>query len=78
MDGRASESIEVFVVYDLGGAGRVVGVFRDGARAQRIVAINPAYYRLTRCKLDEVSPAAFEWLKWPNQRDELTKISGNG
>lgn len=70
------EHLEVFVVYDLGGAGRVVGVFRDGVRAQRIVAINPAYYRVTKCRLDEVSDIAFEWLKWENQRKELAKLGG--
>jgi hypothetical protein len=51
----------VHVVYDLGGAGRVVGVFRDAARAARVVALNPAYYKLTSLPLDTVTPAALQW-----------------
>ena len=34
-------------VLDLGGAGRVIGVFRDAARAERIVERDPAYYKIT-------------------------------
>jgi len=51
----------VHVVYDLGGAGRVVGVFLDAARAERVVAINPAYYKRTSLPLDTIAPAALAW-----------------
>lgn len=66
--------MKVYVVYDLGGAGRVVGVFRSAYRANRIVAINPAYYRVTSCNLDDVSDAAFDWLESMDQRDRLERL----
>lgn len=68
------QSSNVFVVYDVGGAGRVVGVFRSARRAEAIVAVNPAYYRSTSCKLDEVSDVAFDWLKSLEQRDKLERL----
>ena len=66
--------MKVFVVYDLGGAGRVVGVFRSAYRANRIVAINPGYYRSTECRLDDVTDAAFEWLESLEQREKLERL----
>lgn len=66
--------MKVYVVYDLGGAGRVVGVFRSAARANRVVSVNPAYYRVTACKLDDVTDSAFEWLESLDQRDKLQKL----
>jgi predicted RNA methylase len=66
--------VDVSVVYDLGGAGRVVGVFRSAYRANRVVAINPAYYRVTRCKLDDVADVAFEWLESMDQKDRLERL----
>lgn len=67
--------MNVYVVYDMGGAGRVVGVFRSANRANRIVAINPAYYRTTRCRLDEVTNAAFDWLESLEQKEKLERLS---
>jgi len=66
--------LNVYVVYDAGGAGRVVGVFRSPYRANSVVAINPAYYRVTQCRLDDVTDAAFEWLESLQQRDQLERL----
>ena len=66
--------MDVYVVYDLKGAGRVVGVFRHAERARRVVAINPAYYKLTFCRLDEISDVAFAWLAAPEQREALAGV----
>lgn len=63
--------MDVYIVYDLKGAGRVVGVFRNAQRARRVVAINPAYYKLTVTRLDEISDVAFAWLAGPEQREAL-------
>jgi hypothetical protein len=67
--------MNVNVVYDLGGAGRVAGVFRSSSRADKVVAVNPAYYRSTICRLEQVSEAAFDWLKSMGQREKLEKPS---
>ena len=65
---------DIFVVYDVGGAGRVVGVFGSQNRADQIVDVNPGYYRSTRCRIDEVTDAAFDWLKSLEQRERLEKL----
>jgi hypothetical protein len=67
--------VDVYVVYDVGGAGRLVGVFRSAYRANRIIAVNPAYYRLTRCRLDQVMDAAFDWLQSLDQKEKLERLS---
>jgi hypothetical protein len=51
----------LFVVYDTGGAGRLVGVFDDAARAEAIVHANPAYFRLTPCTPNTITAAALDW-----------------
>jgi hypothetical protein len=60
------------VIYDTGGAGRVVGVFDDERRARAVIAANPAYYRLTVCELNAVMPAALEWAA-PDVRASLLR-----
>jgi hypothetical protein len=60
----------LFVVYDTGGAGRLVGVFDDAARADAIVRANPAYFRLTRCTPNTVTRAALAWAS-PDVRSAL-------
>jgi hypothetical protein len=56
---RAPERL--YVVYDTGGAGRLVGVFDDAARANAVIAANPAYFRLTACTPNTISAAALDW-----------------
>ncbi len=60
------------VIYDTGGAGRVVGVFDNELRARAVLAANPAYYRLTVCELNAVTPAALEWAT-PDVRARLSR-----
>jgi hypothetical protein len=68
----APPATRLSVVYDTGGAGRVVGVFDDDARARAVVSANPAYYRLTACELNAVTPAALEWAA-PDVRARLSR-----
>ena len=56
----------LFVVYDKQGSGRVVGVFDDKALAERVVAVNPPYYEMFPCKVNEINPSALNWL--PNEK----------
>jgi hypothetical protein len=44
-------------------------------RANRIVTVNPAYYRSTRCRLDRVSDAAFDWLESLDQKEKLERLN---
>jgi len=60
----------VYVVVDTKGAGRIVGVFGDAARAARVLAIDPNYFRLVELEADTINPAAVDWLP-AARRDEL-------
>ncbi len=62
---------ESHVVVDTKGAGRIVGVFTDPERAQRIYAIDPNYFRVISIEADTINPAAIEWLRSPEKRQEL-------
>ncbi len=59
------------VVVDTKGAGRIVGVFADPERAQRIYEIDPNYFRVVSIEADTVNPAAVEWLRSPEKRQKL-------
>lgn len=56
---------------DTKGAGRLVGIFDDRERAQRIAAIDPPYFRLVTVELNAVNPLAVEWLPTPEKKDAL-------
>ncbi|MBV8197834.1 MAG: hypothetical protein JO263_06850 [Candidatus Eremiobacteraeota bacterium] len=66
--------MQVHVVYDLGGAGRLVGVFTDREHAEKIVAVNPAYYRVIDCDLNEVSDSALDWLRSLQGREKVEEL----
>ena len=51
----------LYVIYDTGGAGRLVGVFDDPARANAVAGANPAYFRLTPCTPNTITAAALDW-----------------
>ena len=60
----------LYVIYDTGGAGRLVGVFDDRARADAVLTANPAYFRLTACTPNTITAAALDWAA-PNVRRSL-------
>jgi len=53
--------MDLFVVYDTKGSGRVIGVFDDLARAQSVTEINCHYFRLRRCTLNSVNSEIVRW-----------------
>lgn len=61
----------LYAVVDTKGAGRLVGIFDDQARAEQIAAIDHAYFRLYHMELNAINPIAIEWLLSEPQRDLL-------
>ena len=66
--------MQVYVVHDAQGAGRVVGVFTDLMKAQAVVRVHPPYYQMVTCETDAVSEIALQWLPTDAQRDELRAL----
>ena len=63
--------MELHVVWDTKGEGRLVGVFSTAARAERIAAVHPGYFRVHRMRLDAVNPEAAAWACDPEERRRL-------
>jgi hypothetical protein len=66
--------MQLYVVVDTLGAGRVVGVFPSRDRADTLVAIEPSYYQLYECRLNEVNPIALDWARTEEQRAALRRL----
>ncbi len=64
--------MKLYVVFDTKGAGRLVGVFKNSKAAQRVLKMDPYYYQLHQCQLDEVTQEAKRWLK------PINGVSENG
>ncbi len=73
--GEADTSVRLFVVLDTKGAGRVVGVFDDEARAAEILAVNPQYYRVTPLRVNEVNPECVRWVQDADGRSRLQRMT---
>ena len=63
--------MRLFAVVDTKGAGRLVGIFDDPDRAERIRDIDRGYFRLLRADLNAVNPVAIDWLLSESQRELL-------
>jgi len=71
--------MDLFVVYDTKGCGRLVGVFDDLSRAQSMAQVNRHYYRVVRTRLNAVNPDVLPWALDDLERDRLTAlIDGTG
>ena len=66
--------MDLFIVVDIMGAGRVVGVFNSKAAAQHVIGEFPAYYQLHQCKMNRVDPEALAWALNDAQRQWLRGI----
>lgn len=66
--------MDVFVVYDTKGAGRVVGVFDDRSRAQSVARINPHYFRLRQCTLNSINSEIVRWALSERERELLAAL----
>lgn len=67
--------MDLFVVYDTKGSGRVVGVFNDLSRAQSVAQINRHYFRLRPCTLNSVNSEIVRWALNERERDLLAALA---
>jgi hypothetical protein len=66
--------MQLYVVLDTKGDGRVLGVFDDHATAERFVSQDPCYYQLYRCRLNEVNPESLSWADSKSQRSAMERL----
>jgi len=67
---------EVFIVLDLMGGGRVVGVFDTAKQAQRVIGDFPQYFKLFRHELNRVGPEVLGWAQNAAQEAHLRQFIG--
>jgi hypothetical protein len=70
--------MDLFVVYDTKGAGRLVGVFDTLSKAQSAAEINRGYFRLVQCALNAVNPEILPWALDDREREILTSLVSQG
>ncbi len=61
----------VHIVVDTKGAGRIVGVFDDAERAERIHQVDPSYFRVVPLEMNAVNALAIDWLPTTEKREAL-------
>ena len=67
--------MDLFVVVDTMGDGRIVGVFDSEAAAQNVIGTWDEYYKLRRCRLNQVDPEVLGWARNEAQRDWLRRFT---
>lgn len=66
--------MDLYVVLDTMGDGRVVGVFDSEAAAAQVIGEFRAYYKLHRCRLNEITAEALGWARDDLQRAHLERL----
>jgi hypothetical protein len=64
----------LYVVVDLLGAGRIVGVFDERSRAEKIIGGFGHYYKLHEIEMNRVDPAVLGWAVNDEQRAWLRQF----
>jgi hypothetical protein len=68
--------MEVYVVIDTMGDGRIVGVFSSESGARDVIGQYGDYYKLRRCQLDVVDAEVVGWARNDAQRQWLERFIG--
>jgi hypothetical protein len=66
--------MELYVVIDTKGSGRLLGVFDTRARADEVSALSPLYYRMHTVALNRINPDVLDWADDDEQKDALRKL----
>lgn len=66
--------MELHVVWDTKGEGRLIGVFASADRAAEAAAVNPAYFRVHATRLDAVNRAVVAWAYGADERGRLEAL----
>lgn len=68
--------MDLYVVVDTKGAGRLVGVFDDAVRADAVARINPNYFKVARCALNRINTDVLRWSLSDREHELLTTLIG--
>lgn len=66
--------MSLFVVLDVSGAGRVLGVFDSETTARALVDRYPHYYKLHRVEPNQIAEEAEQWALDDGQREFLATL----
>ena len=66
--------MELYIVVDTKGSGRILGVFDARERAEEIVSAYPAYYKMYVCRLNVINPEVVDWADDDAQREALQAL----
>ena len=70
--------MELHVVIDTKGSGRLVGVFSSRRRAESVVNLSRLYYQLHTLDLNKVNPDVLGWTDNDLQRAALRRMVERG
>ena len=70
--------MELFVVIDTKGCGRLVGVFNCQQRAKRVANLSRLYYQVHAIQLNTVNPDVLDWTDNDIQAATLQKMLSGG
>lgn len=70
--------MELYIVIDTKGSGRILGAFDARERAESIVNAYPHYYKLHLCSLNQINAEALDWTDDDAQRQALQKLLDQG
>ena len=66
--------MDLWIVIDLMGAGRLVGVFDSAERAARVVGAFSHYYKVFPCRLNQIAPDVLDRTPDQAQRQWLAEL----
>lgn len=66
--------MELYIVVDTKGSGRILGAFDARDRAEKIVSAYPAYYKLHTCTLNVINSEVLDWADDEDQRAALQEL----
>jgi hypothetical protein len=71
---RTRRQMELYIIVDTKGSGRILGAFDSRERADRIVNHYPAYYKLHTCRLNKINAEVLDWADDDEQREALRRL----
>ena len=66
--------MELYVVVDTKGAGRLLGVFESDLKADAVARINPNYFKVARCVLNAINPDVLRWALSDREHELLSTL----
>lgn len=70
--------MQLYVVLDTKGSGRVLGVFDSRDAAEQLTSRYPNYYKLSVRQLNRIDPGVLDWADDDEQREFLERLMDAG